>query len=65
MLATFGYMGKHLYYWTCWCCFWSNFSFTKLDDPPAMAAGIAGAFTATVMGIAGSYIYFLGPWELN
>jgi len=33
----------------------------KLDDPPAMAAGIAGAFTATVMGIAGAYI-FIGPW---
>lgn len=33
----------------------------KLDDPPAMAAGIAGAFTATVTGIAGSYM-FLGPW---
>lgn len=33
----------------------------KLDDPPAMAAGIAGAFSATVMGIAGSYM-FLGPW---
>ncbi|WP_066354568.1 flagellar motor stator protein MotA [Aliarcobacter skirrowii] len=33
----------------------------QLDNPPAMAAGIAGAFTATVMGIAGSYI-FLGPW---
>lgn len=36
----------------------------KLDDPPAMAAGIAGAFTATVMGIAGSYI-FLGPWGVK
>jgi chemotaxis protein MotA len=33
----------------------------KLDDPPAMAAGIAGAFTATVTGIAGAYM-FLGPW---
>ncbi|RBQ28220.1 flagellar motor stator protein MotA [Aliarcobacter vitoriensis] len=33
----------------------------QLDNPAAMAAGIAGAFTATVMGIAGSYI-FLGPW---
>lgn len=33
----------------------------KLDDPPAMASGIAGAFTATVTGIAGSYM-FLGPW---
>src|SRR5574344_88364 len=36
----------------------------KLDDPPAMAAGIAGAFTATVMGIGGSYI-FLGPWGIK
>ncbi|QEZ89722.1 flagellar motor stator protein MotA [Aliarcobacter cibarius] len=36
----------------------------KLDDPPAMAAGIAGAFTATVTGIAGSYM-FLGPWGLK
>ena len=26
-----------------------------------MAAGIAGAFTATVTGIAGAYM-FLGPW---
>jgi len=33
----------------------------QLDNPPAMAAGIAGAFTATVMGIGGSYI-FIGPW---
>ncbi len=33
----------------------------KLDNPAAMAAGIAGAFTATVTGIAGSYM-FLGPW---
>lgn len=33
----------------------------KLDDPPAMAAGIGGAFTATVFGITGSYI-ILGPW---
>ena len=29
-----------------------------------MAAGIAGAFTATVMGIGGSYI-FLGPWGIK
>lgn len=36
----------------------------QLDNPPAMAAGIAGAFTATVMGIAGSYI-FLGPWGVK
>lgn len=33
----------------------------KLDNPAAMATGIAGAFTATVTGIAGSYM-FLGPW---
>lgn len=33
----------------------------KLDNPAEMAAGIAGAFTATVTGIAGSYM-FLGPW---
>jgi chemotaxis protein MotA len=33
----------------------------QLDNPPAMAAGIAGAFTATVMGIGGSYL-FLGAW---
>ena len=33
----------------------------KLDNPAEMAAGIAGAFTATVTGIAGAYI-FLGPW---
>ncbi|MFW5619225.1 MAG: flagellar motor stator protein MotA [Campylobacter hyointestinalis] len=32
-----------------------------LDDPAAMAAGIAGAFTATVTGIMGSYAFF-GPW---
>lgn len=36
----------------------------QLDNPPAMAAGIAGAFTATVMGIGGSYL-FLGPWGLK
>jgi len=33
----------------------------QLDNPAAMAAGIAGAFTATVMGIGGAYI-FIGPW---
>lgn len=33
----------------------------KLDNPAEMAAGIAGAFTATVTGIAGAYI-FMGPW---
>ena len=33
----------------------------KIDSPTEMAAGIAGAFTATVTGIAGSYILF-GPW---
>lgn len=33
----------------------------KLDNPAEMAAGIAGAFTATVTGIAGAYL-FLGPW---
>lgn len=33
----------------------------KLDNPAEMAAGIAGAFTATVTGIAGAYIFF-GPW---
>ena len=32
-----------------------------LDNPQAMAAGIAGAFTATVTGIMGSYAFF-GPW---
>lgn len=32
-----------------------------LDDPAAMAAGIAGAFTATVTGIMGSYAFFT-PW---
>ena len=31
-----------------------------LDDPKAMAAGIAGAFTATVTGIFGAYAFF-GP----
>src|SRR5574344_1982969 len=36
----------------------------KLDNPAEMAAGIAGAFTATVTGIAGSYM-FLGPWGLK
>lgn len=33
----------------------------KLDDPPAMAAGIAGAFTATVTGIFSAYVV-LGPF---
>ena len=33
----------------------------KLDNPAEMAQGIAGAFTATVTGIAGAYM-FLGPW---
>ncbi|MFA6759688.1 MAG: flagellar motor stator protein MotA [Sulfuricurvum sp.] len=33
----------------------------KLDDPPAMAHGIAGAFTATVTGIVAAYVVF-GPW---
>ena len=33
----------------------------KLDNPKEMAEGIAGAFTATVTGIAGAYM-FLGPW---
>ena len=33
----------------------------KLDNPAEMAAGIAGAFTATVTGIAGAYIC-MGPW---
>ncbi|AJC85251.1 flagellar motor stator protein MotA [Campylobacter peloridis] len=32
-----------------------------LDDPQAMAAGISGAFTATVTGIFGAYALF-GPW---
>ena len=32
-----------------------------LDNPQAMAAGIAGAFTATVSGIMGAYAFF-GPW---
>ena len=32
-----------------------------LDNPQAMAAGIAGAVTATVTGIMGSYALF-GPW---
>lgn len=32
-----------------------------LDDPAAMAAGISGAFTATVTGIFGAYALF-GPW---
>lgn len=32
----------------------------KLDDPPEMAKGIAGAFTATVTGIFSSYVLF-GP----
>lgn len=36
----------------------------QLDNPAAMAAGIAGAFTATVMGIGGSYL-FLGPWGIK
>lgn len=34
---------------------------TLLDDPQAMAAGISGAFTATVTGIFGAYALF-GPW---
>ena len=33
----------------------------KLDNPAEMAAGIAGAFTATVTGIMCSYAIF-GPW---
>jgi chemotaxis protein MotA len=33
----------------------------RLDNPAEMAAGIAGAFTATVTGIAASYVFF-GPW---
>jgi chemotaxis protein MotA len=32
----------------------------KLNDPAAMAEGIAGAFTATVTGISGAYL-FIGP----
>ena len=32
-----------------------------LDDPKAMAAGISGAFTATVTGIMSAYAIF-GPW---
>lgn len=32
-----------------------------LDDPKAMAAGISGAFTATVTGTFGAYALF-GPW---
>lgn len=32
-----------------------------LDKPQEMAAGIAGAFTATVTGIMGAYAFF-GPW---
>lgn len=32
-----------------------------LDNPAQMAAGIAGAFTATVTGIMGAYALF-GPW---
>ena len=35
-----------------------------LDNPAAMAAGIAGAFTATVTGIMGSYAFF-GPWGMK
>ncbi len=33
----------------------------KLDDPPAMAQGIAGAFTATVTGIFSAYVV-MGPF---
>ncbi len=33
----------------------------KLDNPAEMAAGIAAAFTATVTGIGGAYM-FIGPW---
>lgn len=33
----------------------------KLDNPAEMAAGIAGAFTATVTGIMSAYV-FLGPF---
>ncbi|MFG5109118.1 MotA/TolQ/ExbB proton channel family protein, partial [Campylobacter lari] len=33
----------------------------KLDNPAEMAAGIAGAFTATVTGIMCAYAIF-GPW---
>ncbi|EGQ6645868.1 flagellar motor protein MotA, partial [Campylobacter jejuni] len=32
-----------------------------LDNPQAMAAGISGAFTATVTGIFGAYALF-APW---
>ena len=32
----------------------------KLNDPAAMAEGIGGAFTATVTGISGAYL-FIGP----
>ncbi len=32
----------------------------KLDNPPEMAKGIAGAFTATVTGIFSAYVLF-GP----
>ena len=35
-----------------------------LDNPAAMAAGIAGAFTATVTGIMGAYAFF-GPWGMK
>ena len=33
----------------------------KLDNPPEMAKGIAGAFTATVTGIFSAYVV-LGPF---
>ena len=33
----------------------------RLENPVEMAAGIAGAFTATVTGIVSSYLLF-GPW---
>lgn len=35
-----------------------------LDNPQAMAAGISGAFTATVTGIFGAYALF-APWGKN
>ena len=36
----------------------------EFDNPAAMAAGIAGAFTATVTGIMGAYAFF-GPWGMK
>ena len=41
-------------------CIWVIPALQKLDNPKEMAEGIAGAFTATVTGIAGAYM-FIGP----